>query len=122
MIRQYDAGLENLLALHGEIYDQGKGYWVKVEAWQTIPSERVPHGIRYTLTLHDRKGTRMLGYDNAHAVRSSGHKRFNGRRLACDHRHRHACDKGVPYEFTGADQLLKDFFDEVDRVLAEVES
>lgn len=38
---QYDSGLENLLALHGEIYDQGKGYWVKVEAWQTTPSERV---------------------------------------------------------------------------------
>jgi hypothetical protein len=28
-------------------------------------------------------------------------------------------DKGVACEFTSADQLLKDFFDEVDRVLKE---
>jgi len=122
MSGQYDSGLENLLALHGEVYDQGKGYWVKVEAWQTMPSVRIPHGIRYTLTLHDRRGTRVLGYDNAHAVRPSEYRRFGGRRLACDHRHRHARDKGVPYEFTSADQLLKDFFDDVDRVLTEVES
>jgi hypothetical protein len=29
------------------------------------PDEHVPHGIRYALTLHDRYGTRLLGYDNA---------------------------------------------------------
>jgi hypothetical protein len=28
-------------------------------------------------------------------------------------------DKGVACEFTSADQLLKDFFDQVDRVLEE---
>jgi hypothetical protein len=28
--------------------------------------------------------------------------------------------KGVPYEFTEAQQLLNDFFDDVDRVLVEV--
>lgn len=33
--------------------------------------------------------------------------------------HRHGRDKGVAREFTRADQLLKDFFDEVDRVLDE---
>lgn len=43
--------------------------------------------------------------------------RYAGRRLAYDHKHRHSRDKGVVYEFTSADQLLKDFFAEVDRVL-----
>lgn len=47
-------------------------------------------------------------------------KRYAGRRLAYDHKHRYSRDKGVAYEFTSADQLLKDFFDEVDRVLEEV--
>jgi hypothetical protein len=46
--------------------------------------------------------------------------RYAGRRLAYDHKHRHSRDKGVVYEFTSADQLLKDFFDEVDRVLEEM--
>jgi hypothetical protein len=54
-----------------------------------------------------------------HAVKPPRRKRYAGRRLAYDHKHRHSCDKGVAYEFTSADQLLKDFFDEVDRALEE---
>jgi hypothetical protein len=75
------------------------------------------HG--YSLTLHDPKGTRVLGYDNSHAV-AARKKGFAGRRLEYDHVHRHARDKGVAYEFAGAEQLLKDFFEEVDKVLKEV--
>ena len=41
--------------------------------------------------------------------------------MAYDHKHRHGKDKGIPYEFTSAEQLLKDFFEDVDRVLKEVE-
>lgn len=37
--------------------------------------------------------------------------------LPYDHRHRHASDKGVPYAFQDAQQLLVDFFHEVDHVL-----
>jgi hypothetical protein len=40
-----------------------------------------------------------------------------GQKLPYDHRHRNASDKGVPYGFRDAHQLLKDFFEEVDRVL-----
>ena len=120
MSRQSDVGLENLLLLHGEIYDQGDGYWIKIEAWQVKQDEHAPHGIRYALSLHDCHGTRLLGYDNAHAVKPPKRKRFAGRRLAYDHQHRHARDKGVPDGFTNADQLLKDIFDEVDRVMKEV--
>lgn len=115
-----DPGIETLLLLDGEIYDQGNGYWIKIEAHQVHATEHVPHGICYALTLHDRYGTRLLGYDNAHAVKPPKRKRYAGRRLAYDHKHRHSRDKGVAYEFTSADQLLKDFFNEADRVLQEV--
>jgi hypothetical protein len=39
-----------------------------------------------------------------------------------DHRHCHAHDKGGPYEFPSPQQLLEDFFNEVDRVLEETKS
>ncbi len=117
-----DAGLETLLSLDGDIYDQGHGYWIKIEAWRVEASDHVPHGVRYALTLHDRYGTRLLGFDNAHAVKPPKRKRFAGRRVTYDHHHRNARDKGVPYEFTSAQQLLEDFFHEVDRVLEETTS
>ena len=83
------------MLLHGEVYDQGEGFW---------------------------HGTRLLGYDNAHAVKPPKRNKFAGRRLAYDHKHRHARDKGVSYEFISADQLLKDFFGEVHRVLREAKT
>lgn len=43
-------------------------------------------------------------------------------KLAYDHRHRHGRDKGRPYEFKDAYELLADFFEDVDRVLHEVKS
>jgi len=117
-----DVGLDTLLLLNGEIYDQGNGYWVKIEAWQVESSAHIPHGVRYALTLHDRYGTRLMGFDNAHAVKPPKRNGFTGSRLTYDHRHRHSRDRGVPYEFVSPDQLLRDFFDEVDRVLKELQS
>jgi hypothetical protein len=81
------------------------------------PGEQVPHGIRYPLTLHDKYGKRILGYDNSHAVKPPKKFKYAGQRLAHDHKHRHASDKGVPCEFKDAGQLLEDFFQEVDSVL-----
>lgn len=115
-----DAGIDTLLDLDGSILDQGNGYWIKLEAWRVEVSGQVPHGIRYSLTLHEPYGNRILGYDNAHAVRPPGKFRYAGRILAFDHKHRHVSDKGVPYAFKDAQQLLKDFFSDVDRVLLEV--
>ena len=111
--------LDTLLELHGEILVQEGGYWIKIEAWTVEPTEGVPHGIRYSLTLHDSSGKRILGYDNSHAIEPPK-KGFAGRRLEYDHVHRHAKDKGVPYEFASAYELLKDFFEEADKVLKEV--
>lgn len=115
-----DPGIETLLDLHGQIIDQGAGYWVKLEAYRVAPTAEVPHGIRYCLTLHEPYGKRILGYDNAHAIKLPKKFKHAGPRLTFDHQHRHATDQGVPYEFKDAHQLLADFFAEVDRVLSEV--
>jgi len=115
-----DHTLDTLLDLNGTIIHQEGGYWMKFEAWQVEVSEQVPHGIRYSLTLHDKYGKRILGYDNSHAVKLPKKYKYAGQRLVYDHKHRHASDKGVPYEFTDAGQLLTDFFQEVDQVLKEL--
>lgn len=114
-----DIGLETLLDLDGSILEQEGGYWIKIEVWQVPLSPHAPHGIRYSLTLHDRYGTRVLGYDNAHAVKPPKKFKFAGLRLPYDHRHRSASDKGVLYAFESASRLLEDFFAEVDRVIKE---
>jgi hypothetical protein len=114
-----DSGIRNLLDLAGHVLDQEDGYWIKIEAWEVPASADIPHGIRYSLTLHAPSGKRLLGYDNAHAVKTKK-GRYSGRRLPFDHRHRSASDKGVAYTFKSADQMLADFFKEVDKVLKEV--
>ena len=115
-----DQGIATLIDLHDQILDQGGGYWIKLEAWRVAVTPSIPHGIRYSLTLHEPYGKRILGYDNAHAVKPPKKFKFAGQRFAYDHKHRHVNDKGVPYEFQDAQQLLVDFFAEVDRVLQEV--
>ena len=64
-----DPGIETLIDLHGQIIDQGEGYWVKIEAWKVDSTAAIPHGIRYALTLHEPCGKRILGYDNSHSVK-----------------------------------------------------
>ena len=116
---QANTGLETLLDLNGYTIDQEGGYWIKVEAWRVPVTTDIPHGIRYSLTLHEPYGKRILGYDNSHAIKPPKKFKFAGQRLPYDHKHRHVADKGVPYEFKDANQLLADFFKEVDRVLKE---
>ena len=114
-----DHGIRTLLDLHDQVIDQENGYWIKIEAWEVSANADIPHGIRYSLTLHAPSGKRILGFDNAHAVKAKG-KKFSGHRYPFDHQHRHAADRGIPYQFTDAHHLLSDFFNEVDRVLLEV--
>jgi len=114
-----DVGLATLLDLDGSVLEQEDGFWIKVEVRAVEVSEDIPHGIRYSLTLHDRYGTRVLGYDNAHAVKLPKKFKFAGRRLPYDHQHRTSGDRGVPYFFESPQRLLEDFFAEVDRVIRE---
>ena len=112
-------GLETLLELDGSVWEQEHGFWIKVEVRAVGASEHIPHGIRYSLALHDRYGTRVLGYDNAHAVKLPRKFKFARRRLPYDHRHRTSSDTGVPYLFESPQRLLEDFFAEVDRLIRE---
>lgn len=116
-----DSGLETLLDLDGGILEQEGGFWIKVEARRVEPSTNAPHGIRYSLTLHNEHGTRVMGYDNAHAVKPPKKFKFAGQRLPYDHKHGSSRDKGVPYMFESAQRLLEDFFAEVDRVIQEAQ-
>jgi hypothetical protein len=115
-----DHGLLNLVDLDGQIIEQGGGYWVKIDAWVVTASQFVPHGIRYSMTLHEPYGKRIFGLDNSHAVKAPKKFKYAGTLLPYDHKHRHISDKGVPYEFKDAHQLLSDFFTEVDRILKKV--
>ncbi|MDP2794614.1 MAG: DUF6516 family protein [Sulfurisoma sp.] len=74
-------------------------------------SEVIPHGIGYSITLHNRSGERVLGFDNAHRV---------GRPGQFDHWHRTQTDTGRQYMFESPEKLMSDFWSEVDRVLKEL--
>jgi len=109
-----ESGWDHLLSLDGATFvvDERLGYWVKFAVRRTGMSRAVPHGVSYSLSLHHRSGTRILGFDNAHHVRKG--KPF-------DHWHRDADDAGRGYEFDSPESLLADFWRQVDRVLKEHE-
>lgn len=105
-----DYTLDNLLMLNGEIHEVGGGYWVKYEAKKTkASSEQKPFGIKYSITLHEPEGSRILGYDNAHGV--------PGAKPLLPHDHKHKGERIISYEYQSAAQLLEDFFKDVDKIL-----
>lgn len=116
---QNDNGIDTLLELNGNIVQQEHGYWVEIHVWQVESTALIPHGVRYSLTLHEQNGKRVMGYDNAHAVKPSSRFKYAGQVLPYDHKHRNISDLGVPYEFTDAYQLVQDFFAGVDKILKE---
>ena len=82
---------------------------------QRVPADiDRPHGVSYSLTLHEPSGRRVFGIDNAHPVQSR--RGPSGRRSAArDHLHR---DESVrPYAYRGAESVLEDFWREVDAIL-----
>ena len=108
-------GLNVLLQLNGEIFSMENGYWTKIEAKIVGANEHIPHGIKYSLTLHDPNNTRILGYDNAHGIKPKK-KKYGAKRLVWDHRHERKIVE--PYEFEDAVQLLEDFWTDVEKILA----
>ena len=102
--------LENLLNLHGEVFPMDNGYWIKFEAYTVDTSKSIPHGVRYSLTLHDKNNHRVIGYDNAHSFKSS--KKYSARKESYDHIHKQM--NIVAYEFESASQLLEDFWKSVE--------
>ncbi len=64
-----DKELHVLLDLDGENFWINEKYWVKFSARKVNPNEQKPHGIAYSLTLHNALNERIIGFDNAHGVR-----------------------------------------------------
>jgi hypothetical protein len=46
----------------------------------------MPHGVKYSLSLHDRNNARILGFDNAHGIKPK-RKKYGARKITWDHKH-----------------------------------
>lgn len=110
--------LEWLLSYNGREHYLSSGHYLKFEVRRVDPSDRVPHGIAYSFTLHEPEGVRLLGFDNAHPVPHPGGRYVKGK-IGADHWHRTINDEGRPYTFVSVEELIADFFAEVERVCQE---
>jgi len=102
-----DEAMERLLAYNGRRWWLTNGWSIWFRIWTILPSEGKPYGIRYSLTLHDVDGSRILAYDNAHSIPRQ-----------TEHDHRHAfrnIGRRAPYQFIDGDTLISDFIDAVCR-------
>ncbi|MGQ0559642.1 MAG: toxin-antitoxin system TumE family protein [Sphingosinicella sp.] len=95
--------------MNGEVFviDNDGKHWVKFEVEEVPVSPEKPHGLKYSLSLHDASGTRLVGFDNAHGVKG-GLGPGVGRSQTHDHRHRIKTIR--PYDYTDAASLLSDFW------------
>jgi hypothetical protein len=107
-----DRSLDALLDLDGQILviDQDTRHWVRFVVRRVPATEQKPHGLDYSLTLHD------VGFDNSHPVRQRSGPGAK-RRIGQDHKHRLKTVR--PYDYKDAASLLADFWAEVRAVLKE---
>jgi hypothetical protein len=112
-----DLGLDALLELDEVEYSISEDYWVKFDVKRCEVTSSRPHGIRYSLTLHDRAGQRILGFDNSHAIQSRSRNVYKRHSKAHDHLHTSLSDRGKPYQYQDGYSLLKDFWKAVDEVV-----
>lgn len=90
---------------------------MKFEVRKVKPGPKIPHGIRYSLTLHDSSNERILGFDNAHGIKPKKGK-LGVRKTTWDHKHKN--DQVKYYEFQSASHLLEDFFEAVEEMTANM--
>jgi len=112
-----DTGLATLLELNGEIFPMDNGFWTKIEARKVVSNEKIPHGVRYCLTLHDQTNLRVLGFDNAHRFKAD-RKGFGVHKTEWDHKHER--NRVKPYTYKNAGQLMEDFWNDVLRIIEDV--
>ncbi len=85
-----------LLLRERRTYDDGT--FAEIVVWQlTQPDPERPHGLKYRLA-YVRDGRRLVGYDNERGKAD----------------HRHFRDIEEPYAFRSLEELLDDFFRDVD--------
>lgn len=114
-----DLGIENLLYMNGDVIeaDAELEYSVHIDAKRSDVTVGRPHGIKYSLTLHDKDGYRLLGFDNAHEIEDKSKGKFSRHRKVSkwDHEHRLREVSVInPYDYQTAEQLMVDFWTAVD--------
>ena len=116
MSKENDKGLEYLLELDGQVLviDPSGKHWVKFVVNRIKPTPEKPHGIDYSITLHDEKGDRLVGFDNAHPIKPT---KGPGGKKKQKQDHKHRFKRTMVYDFVSADQLIEDFWAEVKSVL-----
>jgi len=89
-------------------FAQEGGFWIKYEVSTVKTTVERPHGIKYSLTLHDPQGQRIFDIDNAHRPnKRRGPAARSSRPRAADHMHRGG--RVYTYVFKDAETLLADF-------------
>lgn len=111
-----DPGLDTLLYLDGETFvaDFNGKCWVKFDVKRCTMTAERPQGLRYSLTLHDETGSRLLGFDNAHPIREGSGP---GARTRIEYDHKHRGQQVRFYIYENAAGLLADFWAEVEAIL-----
>ena len=111
-----DHSADLVLELDGVTFfvDPDESYRVRFEIRRVDATQDRPHGLSYSITLHDPSGRRIFGYDNAHGVSATSGP---GGRKSRSHDHVHRGDTVRPYKFTDAAALLADFWKNVDKIL-----
>jgi len=107
-----------LLLLDGESFvaDGAGKLWVKFEVKVVAACAQRPHGVKYSLTLHDEAGQRVLGFDNAHPVKVGTGP---GAKTKIEYDHKHEGERVRFYSYTDAFALLSDFWREVELIVQE---
>ena len=105
-----DHELEFLLSLNGVEFRLLNGHVIKIDVHTVAATGSRPHGLKYSLTLHNVSGQRIYGMDNAHRT---------SRQPEYDHRHLYGRGRIVGYAYRGPAELLADFYREVERILTE---
>ena len=111
-----DPSLDNLLELDGQTFFIDPRHYVRFVVKEVEMTSERPHGLSYSLTLHDENGERLAGFDNAHSVQTT---KGPGGKKGRKHDHIHRLRSIRPYEYKDAETLLIDFWDAVDAVLKE---
>jgi hypothetical protein len=113
-------GLHRLKNLEGLVLDQGNGYWAQINA--SLEPDSATYGLRFFLSFHDRKGTRLVVYECDHEKNPVPLDQFVVFHHPYDPISRKAQRNGQRcYYFTLPD-LLADFFMEIDDVLNQKRS
>jgi len=111
-----DHGLDTLLLLDGETFVVEGAFWVKFVVKRVPTSSEKPHGLDYSLTLHDGDNQRLVGFDNTHSITEGTGP---GARTRIEYDHKHKGERVRFYIYADAATLLGDFWTEVDRILKE---